>query len=94
MNTSRPFGDRPQDGCADATPESSRPAESSLPPASAFPPELARRELGAVRARRAALGLPLDEGESTGRVGLAISGGGIRSATFALGVLRALARLG
>lgn len=94
MNASTPFDDRPQDGCADATPKSSRPAESSLPPASAFPPELARRELGAVRARRAALGLSLDESESTGRVGLAISGGGIRSATFALGVLQALARLG
>ena len=60
----------------------------------AFPAALAERELAAVRARRAALALPLDAGESVGRVGLAISGGGIRSATFALGVLQSLAALG
>lgn len=63
-------------------------------PSPAFPAELWQRELAVVRARRAALGLPFDDGETTGRVGLAISGGGIRSATFALGVLQSLARLG
>jgi hypothetical protein len=57
-----------------------------------LPPEFAQRELASVRARRAALGIPLADTEPTGRVGLAISGGGIRSATFALGVLQALAR--
>lgn len=45
-----------------------------------------------MRARRNALGLPLSGTEPTGRVGLAISGGGIRSATFALGVVQALAK--
>ncbi|MCC7060673.1 MAG: patatin-like phospholipase family protein, partial [Burkholderiaceae bacterium] len=60
----------------------------------ALPAALAERERAAVRARRSALGLPLDPDESSGRVGLAISGGGIRSATFALGVLQSLAGLG
>jgi hypothetical protein len=71
------------------------PAPAPAPTAaSAFPAELSQRELAVVRARRAALGLPFTDGETTGRVGLAISGGGIRSATFALGVLQSLARLG
>ena len=61
---------------------------------SGLPAEFAQRELAVVRARRAALGLSFADGEATGRVGLAISGGGIRSATFALGVLQSLARLG
>ncbi len=60
--------------------------------ASRLPPEFTRSELASVRARRAALGIPLADTDATGRVGLAISGGGIRSATFALGVLQALAR--
>jgi len=61
-----------------------------------FPEALARAELALVRARREALqgGLALDDRERIGRAALAISGGGIRSATFALGVLQALARLG
>lgn len=69
----------------------------TTPPADdpcAFPAALAARELAAVRARRAALALPLQPDEGVGRVGLAISGGGIRSATFALGVLQSLAALG
>ena len=71
------------------------PAPAPAPTAaSAFPAEFSQRELAVVRARRAALGLPFTDGETTGRVGLAISGGGIRSATFALGVLQSLARLG
>jgi hypothetical protein len=71
------------------------PAPAPAPTAaSAFPAEFAQRELAVVRARRTALGLPFTDGETTGRVGLAISGGGIRSATFALGVLQSLARLG
>ena len=75
------------------------PARSDAPTpaptvASSFPAEFSQRELDVVRARRAALGLPFTDGETTGRVGLAISGGGIRSATFALGVLQSLARLG
>ena len=71
------------------------PAPAPAPTAaSAFPAEFSQRELAVVRARRAALGLPFTDVETTGRAGLAISGGGIRSATFALGVLQSLARLG
>jgi hypothetical protein len=46
-------------------------------------------ERTAIRARRAHYGLDVDK---THALGLAVSGGGIRSATFALGVLVALAR--
>lgn len=74
-----------------ARPDAPTPAPTA---ASSFPAEFSQRELAVVRARRAALGLPFTDGETTGRVGLAISGGGIRSATFALGVLQSLARLG
>ncbi|MFO1300695.1 MAG: hypothetical protein U1F17_09980 [Burkholderiaceae bacterium] len=74
-----------------ARPDAPTPAPTA---ASIFPAEFSQRELAVVRARRAALGLPFTDGETTGRVGLAISGGGIRSATFALGVLQSLARLG
>lgn len=80
-----------------AAPAPSRPSAavaSASPAASAFPAEFARRELDGVRARRVALGLPFSACETTGRAGLSISGGGIRSATFALGVLQALARHG
>jgi len=61
---------------------------SSLP---AMPAALSAAEAEAVRARRTAAGLPSDAGPP---IGLAISGGGIRSATFGLGVLQALARAG
>lgn len=47
-----------------------------------------RAEADAIRTRRGYYGLPSDHDAA----GLAISGGGIRSATFALGVLVALAR--
>jgi hypothetical protein len=46
-------------------------------------------ERSAIQARRAHYGLDVDKPHA---VGLAVSGGGIRSATFALGVLVALAR--
>src|SRR5690606_17379219 len=65
-------------------------AETTAP--GRLPPEFAQGELASVRARRAALGLELADAESCGRVGLAISGGGIRSATFGLGVLQSLAK--
>ncbi len=55
-----------------------------------YPTVLAARERDAVGKRRAAAGLPPNEGHNL--VGLALSGGGIRSATFSLGVLSALAR--
>ena len=61
---------------------------SSLP---AMPAALSAAESEAVRARRIAAGVPSNAGPP---IGLAISGGGIRSATFGLGVLQALARAG
>ncbi|MDB6153997.1 MAG: hypothetical protein JWL90_2450 [Chthoniobacteraceae bacterium] len=53
-----------------------------------FPMELKAAEAGAIQARRRNAGQPLG-GDA---VGLAFSGGGIRSATFCLGVLQALAK--
>lgn len=69
-----------------------------------YPPELADKECAKIRGRRSQAvphatspevipeygdnGLPVDT------VGVALSGGGIRSATFCLGVFRALARIG
>lgn len=66
---------------------------------SVYPREFRERESAAVAARRARAGVASDVGERTAAraglprnaVGLALSGGGIRSATFALGVLQALA---
>ena len=55
-----------------------------------YPPELRAREEAFIASRRGAAAL--SEGQkSQPVVGLAFSGGGIRSATFCLGVLRALA---
>lgn len=64
-----------------------------------FVTEVFPKELEEIRKRRAALGLEgprLSERPSAnlGLVGLALSGGGIRSATFALGVVQAMARYG
>ncbi|MEI6592673.1 MAG: hypothetical protein WCL47_05495 [Holophagaceae bacterium] len=62
---------------------------------SEYPEALAQEESVRVQARRAKaeqeLGQPLT---GSGSIGLALSGGGIRSATFCLGVLRGLARKG
>ncbi|HEV7733577.1 MAG TPA: hypothetical protein VGR62_15530 [Candidatus Binatia bacterium] len=58
----------------------------------AYPEELAKIEDGFVATRRAAArlgGASIDD-----RIGIAVSGGGIRSATFALGFFQALARAG
>lgn len=66
-----------------------------------YPPALCRRELQLIRKRRRALNDPdgpspgikprdIGSGKDT-RVGFALSGGGIRSATFCLGVFQALA---
>ena len=55
-----------------------------------YPPELRTREEAFIANRRAAAGLNEPQ-KSQPVVGLAFSGGGIRSATFCLGVLRALA---
>lgn len=62
----------------------------------AYPAELRTKERAAILERRRVAGQPAPS--STGRslptdtIGLALSGGGIRSATFNLGVLQALAR--
>ena len=60
----------------------------------------ADQEVGRARARRVALGIqrpkstpPAPEGTATGQWALALSGGGIRSATFCLGVLQGLAKI-
>lgn len=55
----------------------------------ALPAELYDTELGAIRKRRAQT-----DGEVNNLVGLACSGGGIRSATLCLGVVQALAKRG
>jgi predicted acylesterase/phospholipase RssA len=70
----------------------------------AYSPELRRREVDLLRRRReAARRLAQDEAPPSvpegdrlpdDAVGFALSGGGIRSATFCLGVFQALARLG
>ncbi len=57
---------------------------------SAYPPGLERLESAAVKERRAAAGL--EPGDPQVPIGLACSGGGIRSATSCLGVFQALAR--
>src|SRR5512139_1548247 len=54
----------------------------------AYPSELARFEDALVRQRREACGLDPD----APRIGFGLSGGGIRSATFCLGVFQALAK--
>jgi hypothetical protein len=56
-----------------------------------FPADLARAESAYVRAWRLRRGCGEDQAASDTLVGLALSGGGIRSATFALGAMQALA---
>ncbi|MFZ4285702.1 hypothetical protein [Variovorax sp. HJSM1_2] len=84
------------------------PASSSpTPPSLAQPPTppltdhlaaLAQAENAALQERRALLGASSAESmarvQSLPRVGLALSGGGVRSATFALGLMRGLAQSG
>ncbi len=56
----------------------------------AYPPELRARESALIDGRRRGVGLPASEAQ----VGFGLSGGGIRSATFCLGVFQGLARQG
>ena len=74
----------------------SRPEEPPPPPLamddSVYPPELERLERLAIADRRAAAGYEPDDPQAP--IGLACSGGGIRSATVCLGVFQALARAG
>ena len=73
-------------------------AETPAPAFSPYPLELRRREAAVIHERRSAVAgaqvpPPVDAGGWVGDVtGLALSGGGVRSATFNLGVLQALAR--
>ena len=75
-----------------------RDAASAQPAFSPYPPELRTREASAINRRRIAVAAgptpaPVENGQWRGDVtGLALSGGGVRSATFNLGVLQALAR--
>ena len=67
-----------------------------------YPSRLAKRESDCIVQRRGAAGMNAPEGAwhlggnglPVDTVGVALSGGGIRSATFCLGVFRALARQG
>lgn len=65
---------------------------AEVPDDAAYPAELRRAERQLRKERRAQAGLPADT--PWGSVGLALSGGGIRSATFCVGVLQALGGLG
>jgi choline dehydrogenase-like flavoprotein/cytochrome P450 len=72
-------------------------ADTILADSTAYPKALELAEAAAIRARRVAAGLENVEpasGRPEKQVGLALSGGGIRSATFCLGVLQALAERG
>ena len=61
-------------------------------PEHSLPREVLEAELDAICKRRCAVGLFSDTSLENRLVGLALSGGGIRSATFALGVLQRLAQ--
>jgi hypothetical protein len=63
------------------------PADAQVTELEARPGELLRREAEAIKHRREAARVP--DGPP---IGIAVSGGGIRSATFALGVFQSLAR--
>jgi choline dehydrogenase-like flavoprotein/cytochrome P450 len=78
---------------------SEKAADTLLADSPVYPRALEREEAAAVHVRRAAAGraAPADPAPTRlppDTVGLALSGGGIRSATFCLGVLQALARCG
>src|SRR5688572_802846 len=74
----------------------SRRGGATLPPTGEEPmPDILQEEQeGLAQRRRVAFGEEAASPESWTRVGLALSGGGIRSATFALGLLRGLAQNG
>ena len=60
-----------------------------------LPSEVKEKELEYISRRREASGVtPLEKGEEAPLVGIALSGGGIGSATFSLGILQKFARSG
>src|SRR5690606_38375643 len=71
------------------------PRASADAPVDAGRAERDRMEQELIAARREAFGLPgPGEQDSGATVGMALSGGGIRSATFSLGILQAMAAAG
>jgi hypothetical protein len=56
--------------------------------------DINQKEAEFIRSRREKLGLKSSEGEVRNLTGLCLSGGGIRSATFCLGIVQVLARQG
>src|ERR1700746_3360811 len=56
-----------------------------------YPEDLRTKEAGLINDRREKANVPSEPGQPDPYIGLAFSGGGIRSATFCLGVLQALA---
>ncbi len=66
---------------------------SPHPPDRYYPDQLREAERHQLAERRKAAGLPSAEKEDN-RLGVALSGGGIRSATFSLGLFQSLARRG
>ncbi len=69
-----------------------RIAAAGASPTGADADRIAPSEAEALRNRRQAAGIEAAPDEETSTIGLALSGGGIRSATFCLGLLRGLAR--
>ncbi len=79
---------------------SPQPEDTANPPQGTLPTlaDFLKEEWGAIAARRAYIARPAkttnDGTHPRGLFGLALSGGGIRSATFSLGMLQGLARAG
>ncbi|HYC79196.1 MAG TPA: hypothetical protein VEI02_16375 [Planctomycetota bacterium] len=69
-------------------------ARSATTSTTEYPQAFVDAETALVEARRRAVGLEPPQADRSDWVGVACSGGGIRSATFCLGVFQALARLG
>ncbi|NUO77943.1 MAG: hypothetical protein HOQ32_18265 [Lysobacter sp.] len=83
-----PAAARPQPVAGDTQPPPNDPAQADA--ADAIDPA----ERAAIELRRREAGIAAAEGETLSRVGLALSGGGVRSATFCLGLIRGLAQNG
>src|SRR6478735_9140863 len=71
--------DKPSDDNAKAQPEGTNPPAMDID-----------EETGRIKSRREWTDLAFPEPLTKGQIGLALSGGGIRSATFSLGVMQAL----
>ena len=71
--------------------EANNELDNEHPGRTAFPAALEQAETAYVRAWRQQRGCDAQQAASDALVGLALSGGGIRSATFALGAIQALA---